>query len=322
MGALNKLRREALEKLSERMLAKWRRTSYNLAKEEAHSKAAEPQGPWSLAALVSETEQLDEALKSPDTETVIVEASLLYGAVRKGTDPVKEALSFTDRCRKAGKNPEIALPHVMRESEGKELIEAAGELATRGLTAFVVRNLESLACLIANGFGYLVKPDAGLYTMNREAQLFLRDLGITCDTVPYELNRREILARDNAGSRILVYGRIPLMVTAQCLRKNSSGCTKQPGYVTLTDRKGVHFPVKCDCSFCTNIILNSEYLSLLGEAETLRRAGLTEAVLSFTDESGEETGRILKLAGDVLLRGGQPDASMKHTKGHFNRGVE
>jgi putative protease len=112
------------------------------------------------------------------------------------------------------------------------------------------------------------------------------------------------------------------MVTAQCLRKNASGCTKKPGYVMLTDRKGFHFPVKCDCSFRTNIICNSERLMLFGEADTLKRAGLREAVLLFTDEDAGGTKAALALAGDILKRGMTPEIRGKYTKGHFNRGVE
>ena len=325
IGALNQLRREALLKIKEELLASGRRGPYSLADEAGEARPASRNATgkaWSLAVLVSENEQLAEALKSPDTDTVIAEASLLYGRDWRRTDSAQEALSFIDRCKKAGKRAEIALPYVVRESEGSALIEAAGILSERGLSAFLVRNLESMARLIAAGCGYLVKADTSLYTMNREAEAFLKGLGIAGDTVPFELNRKEIMRRDNEGSRITVYGRIPLMVTAQCLRKNSSGCTKEPGYVTLTDRKGVHFPVNCDCAFCTNIIYNSEYLSLLGEADALRAAGFTEAVLCFTDESGEVTQKMLKTASDVLIKGGQPEALLKYTKGHYNRGVE
>ncbi len=323
MGALNALRREVLEKIKETMLSPYRR---EIAAAEPDTVGDIPKTDLAdkkdrqIAALVSEKGQLEAALASHDTDTVAAEASLFYSEGQKSA--VQAALLFIDRCRKAGKRPEIALPYILRENEGLALMEAAGTLAERGLHAFLVRNLECFARLYQDGFNYLIRLDAYLYTMNREAEAFFRELGIEGDTVPYELNRKEILRRDNDGSRIYVYGRTPLMVTAQCLRKNASGCTKKPGYVMLTDRKGVHFPVKCDCSFCTNIIFNSERLSLFSEAETLSRAGIIEAVLAFTDESGAETGALLALAGEVLKRGGNYNNKGKYTKGHFNRGVE
>ena len=323
MGTLNAMRRQALSKIREAMLAPYRREANEDPGTEPAEKVPErsPEDrPWLIAALVSERDQLAEALLSPDTDTVIAESSLLYS--EGSAKAVREAAAFIERCREAGKRAEIALPYVVREREGKALFEAAGPLAEKGLSAFLVRNLESLAKLCQAGFASLVRPDAYLYTMNSEAIAFFRELGVTGNTVPWELNRGEILHRDNAGSRIFVYGRTPLMVTAQCLRKNASGCTKKPGYVMLTDRKGFHFPVKCDCSFRTNIIYNSERLMLFGEADSLRRAGLREAVLLFTDEDAGGTKAALALAGDILKRGMTPEIRGKYTKGHFNRGVE
>ncbi|HCI83520.1 MAG TPA: peptidase U32, partial [Lachnospiraceae bacterium] len=115
-----------------------------------------------------------------------------------------------------------------------------------------------------------VIADAGVYTWNTEAQKEVRMLGATLDTCPYECTAAELSARKMDGSELVVYGRQPLMVTAQCLRKNTGGCTHAASWLTLTDRMKAQFPVRCECTFCGNIIYNSVPLDLI-TAEKDRR---------------------------------------------------
>lgn len=67
------------------------------------------------------------------------------------------------------------------------------------------------------------------------------------DTVPLELNRKELQERDNTHSEMFLYGNLPLMVSAQCVHANAGadrGCDKMRTVTYLKDRYGKYFPVK------------------------------------------------------------------------------
>ena len=157
---------------------------------------------------------------------------------------------------------------------------------------------------------------------NSEAREFLESFGFDKDTVPVELNKKEILNRRNDSSEFIVYGHLPLMITAQCLKKTTSGCTHDHPSLSLTDRKGRTFKVTCDCDFCYNIIRNPVVLSLFGEADFMKRTGIRQVRLIFTDENTNAVSEICRIAGRAIHAGSREDVPGEHTKGHFNRGVE
>ena len=69
----------------------------------------------------------------------------------------------------------------------------------------------------------------------------------------------------------MVYGRLPLMVTENCVTRCGMGCTHGAGSV-LTDRTGAQFPVTCIYG-CRCEIQNSRTLFLADKPE-MRRCGL------------------------------------------------
>lgn len=91
----------------------------------------------------------------------------------------------------------------------------------------------------------------------------MKAYGASRVTLPVELNAREL---SDAGVRgeLIVYGYLPMMVSAQCVKKTMEGCTGRPEVLYLRDRKGKAFPVKNQCRFCFNTIYNESPLSLLG----------------------------------------------------------
>ena len=71
--------------------------------------------------------------------------------------------------------------------------------------------------------------DSSVYTFNSAAQELVKKFGVAGDTVPAELNFREMRRRENRDSELVVYGRLPLMISAQCLAKTTRGCDKKSG---------------------------------------------------------------------------------------------
>ncbi|MER2025286.1 MAG: DUF3656 domain-containing protein, partial [Eubacteriales bacterium] len=361
MGALNQLRRAALSGLKEKMLARFRRSCMEAgagadgAQADTFSKkfgadgaqadvfeeffgektdlpagdphksadpASKKRDGTCIFARISTEEQLAAVLKDPDISGIYIDSMMLFDVSGGSQNPVERAERYVRRISQAGKEPWIALPCIERNGECDGLYDGADRLIDAGLKGFLAGSFESAAALIERGLARYVRADAGIYTWNSEAKEFVREAGIVLDTVPVELNRREIASRDNRGSECIVYGHLPLMVTAQCLKKNTSGCDKGSRLLMLQDRKRRKFPVKCACVFCYNILYNPVRLSLLSEVRALAGAGIDSVRLVFTTESGEETEDLVKKAV-MAFKGGIPvEIEGELTKGQFNRGVE
>ena len=327
MSAVNELRRLAFSEMRESLLEAQRRKIDSrtvmetadkvLAGRDSERKEMSLDRDLSIHVLVSSDEQLETVLSDPHVSLIYIEAALLY---RKG-NPLAAARAFVQSCREKGKEAGIALPRVDRAGRGaEELKEAAAMLIEEGLSVFLVRSLESFSDLLQKGLALWMRPDASLYTYNRNAQEFFRQFGITKDTAPVELNRAELKSRDNSASELIAYGSLPLMLSAQCLKKNTASCTRSNEVLTLTDRSGSKFPVSCECVFCYNVLYNTLPLSLLSEGTALKSLGFESIRLEFVFENAARTKAVLDAAGR-LARGEEVRMEIPCTKGHFLRGV-
>ena len=135
-----------------------------------------------------------------------------------------------------GKEMYLSLPHITRENPPEGYMEQVKKWLEAGLSGFLVRNLESYSALAQMGLADKCVLDHSLYTWNDEAIRFWKDQGILRNTVPLELNEKELRHRENAGSEMIVYGRLPLMHSAQCVRKNSGNLCTEHFYPALRRR--------------------------------------------------------------------------------------
>ena len=319
-SSLNELRRQGLESLRQELLKKYVRSGERDVSPEKFVSGSEDKrgGDVFISALVSTREQMEAALHFPEPLVVYAESFLFQGENR-----IEDACSWIRRSIERGHAPWIALPYIVREGSREEtLCSGARKLMDAGLEGFLIRSPESLAWAVKEGLTASVRADAGLYTYNSEAQAFLRDLGVVRDTAPIELNKKELGARENSCSEVIVYGRLPLMISAQCIEKTTNRCTGQYPFHILTDRMGMKFPVKSICDFCYTILYNSVPLSLLGETPSLLKMGFRSMRALFTLETGEEVTAVLHLLAANARHGGTEDLSVDHTKGHYLRGVE
>ena len=201
-----------------------------------------------------------------------------------------------------------------------------------GMKGLLVRNLESFAMAAKQGLASLCVLDHSLYTWNDEAQAFWAEQGILRNTIPLELNEKELRHRVNGNSELLIYGYLPLMLSAQCVRKNTEGCDRGEKQAVLKDRYEKEFPSVCHCypwkikntgskEYCYNIIYNSIPYGLLREREQVKALGARALRLAFTMEDGTRTGEILQEFLHVYLHNQEP-FDREFTKGHFKRGAE
>lgn len=318
MKALNELRREALKELEENVIAEFRRDMPTY------------EGQFREPVRNQKAKELPIYVSCEDKKT----AGLLCREKQiKGLylpfDCMKDCFS---EGKKSGKEMYLSLPHIVREEWPLEYRKIVPQWIEQGLDGFLVRNLEAYAFLRELGYGEKCVLDHSVYTWNSSTKMFWEKEHILRDTVPMELNAGELRHRDNHNSEMIVYGNLPLMVSAQCIRKNLAGCTAKGEVLTLGDRYKKNFPVVCYCNpwkiidtkergTCYNIIYNSIPFGLLKEREQVENLGMKAIRLSFTIEKPEEALRIFKEFYDVYCEK-RTASDKEYTKGHFKRGAE
>jgi putative protease len=165
--------------------------------------------------------------------------------------------------------------------------------------------------------GFDVRGDYGLNIFNSFSLKIMKDLKLLSATLSFELRFEQI--RDISkciDTEIIAYGRLPLMITENCIVKNSlgtCGCDNFPG---LTDRTGAHFPVLKEFG-CRNGIYNSKKLFLADKPERTDNIGLWAKRLMFTTENAGECMKIVK-----RYMGESDFEPMGFTRGLYFRGVE
>ena len=149
-----------------------------------------------------------------------------------------------------------------------------------------------------------------MYTFNDVSKSAFFEHGVSGDTVPLELNSREIMHRNNIGSQMIVYGYYPLMTTANCVHKNTKGCDKKQKLIYLKDRYNKSFAVCNNCKECYNTIYNSLPTMLTKNISKLKEAGIRSFRYSFTIETPKQIKTVMD------------DKVAEYTNGHYKRGVE
>ncbi|MCR4908177.1 MAG: hypothetical protein K5985_05045 [Lachnospiraceae bacterium] len=197
----------------------------------------------------------------------------------------------------------------------------------------LIRGLDGLEYLLESGYKGEIIADATLYSMNSRSVRCLLENGISRLTAPYEIDRHSLMSRGGADKTCLVvYGRIPLMVSAQCVFLNSgSGCAVRNGeksgnVMMIKDRKGAYLPVKRFCGECLNVIYNSVPLSLHKDIKDVLSFAPSSLRLDITTETEEEALKIVKYYVN-LVRGSSTGKKEEkppfsaYTRGHFSKGM-
>ena len=310
--AQNELRREGLEALRHEVLKQHYRNAAAKPRITEEDGAAGREAGMAVSVSLEDSSCLDLLLRQKFVDRVLLDGAWI-GA--------KDAVKCAERCHGAGKQCLYMLPPILRSTSMDLFKKEFSLLKAGGIDGFLVRNLEEVQFLREHGNTLPIQADHTLYTWNRESRRVLELLGISSDTAPLELNSRELTKRGMEHSELLIYGRLPMMTTAGCIRNTLKGCTGTPGLLWMKDRKKMSFPVKNNCRYCFNTIYNSLPLSLFQMFDEVLRLKPAGVRLSFTIEAEDEIRQVLKLFNSILLKesGGELP---EFTRGHFKRGVE
>ena len=318
-GALNKLRRDAISGLCDKLLKKYYRDDARYAdissmcelpehvvkSDAAHEDGAVNAKDYTTICSCMTRAQLD-TLISYDCFDVFYLDFDMYDRktlIQQFADDVK---CLTKRNKKVY----LMLPTIFRADSSDYFVSIAKELDKVSFDGFVVKNYEELY-LTENLFtGRKVILDHNMYTFNDVSKSAFFEHGVSGDTVPLELNSREIMHRNNIGSQMIVYGYYPLMTTANCVHKNTKGCDKKQKLIYLKDRYNKSFAVCNNCKECYNTIYNSLPTMLTKNISKLKEAGIRSFRYSFTIETPKQIKAVMD------------DKVAEYTNGHYKRGVE
>ena len=211
----------------------------------------------------------------------------------------------------------VVLPRVIRDAEVETVRKALDRAYALGVRRALVGNIGHIG--LARSRGFAVSGDYGLNLFNSRSMDAARKLGLDSVTVSFELTLPRI--RDLSKplpAELLVYGRLPLMLTENCVIKNRSGrCACHTGPTKLVDRKGEEFRVLPDQDSCRSVIYNGKKLYLLDKLPELRNLGLWGLRIQFTTENAMEVDAVVA----ALRSGGSFDPGAC-TRGLYYRGVE
>ena len=330
LRALNELRRQGIEALTEKLLGRYRRSGQpqqehgELTRADVEEALLKQKG-MQLTVSVQTLDQLEAVVRQPGEIAGVYVDLLVAGTGRYRIDTGK-LRALVQRIKEAGLSCWLNFPPVFRAQDRSLLELEAMQALLLEFDGFLLHTLDELGYVQLRGRdGQIWIGDDTFYAYNDKASGFLVQEGIGRRTLPAELNFKELMRLCSAGSdgetELVVYGRQALMHSAQCVTKNTSSCTQIPKCGYLKDRKSAEFPVVNRCVTCCNTIYNSVPLDLTGcqkEIETLAPDFVRAA---FTVESGEETAAVLRRLKQWRITGQALDGQ-EGTRGHFRRGVE
>lgn len=315
--AINELRRKALEALREEVCKAAKGDRCALPKDNlSGAKGVSKQNDALYIGFAETKEQYKELLKCLYIRRLVVPYAWL----------LEDAAGLKTECENAGKSVYFALPAVCR-NESFERVDKALRIATdlefgegayvnqTDSMAYVKRCYPALKCI----------GDINLYGFNNEAVAWLDDR-TEGFTVSVELNKDELRHMNLQNGEMVLYGRTPLMHTANCIFLTKDDCRRnaESRVGRIKDRKNTDFPYRghCDEKICYNTVYNSVTTSLHKHGNIIDGLSCSRYQLRFTTESREEAAEVLRFYQGYVNRSMAEEVTFEYTNGHFLRGVQ
>ena len=326
VGELKKMRRDALSELDKKLIGAYDRTYVQHTQDCKSDKTGVLQNQYEQAKGVIHksiylysVEHIDTILNADDVKRIYVDFDVFYDDKEK----------FHKVCRAiADSHIElyIGLPYILEQEKHDTLcvlLDYINEYLSKSVSGYLVRNLEETGLLAerkkqhlkdeSSVCDYEIITDAGMYVFNTYAAQELYDmsestgLDMKAYTLPYELNSTELKSVCSDKSELIVYGRIPSMISKQCVRKTYGVCDHKSNVTSLKQDSGKQYEVKSVCSFCYTVTRAGAF-DISGE-DIICEMHPGSIRYEFYDESEKQIQNILNMKSDVDY------------KGHFYRGV-
>ncbi len=315
--AINELRRETLEELQKSIMAdiKAERVAHSRKKDDFSSINKTFNAEY--IGFVEEREQLMAVLDAEYIERVVIP----YGWLLADDSEV-----LCKKCQNAEKEVYFSLPAVSR-SESFERIDKALSKAREMCVGegVYVNQTDTMAHILEHFPELKCIGDLNLYAMNNSSVNWLMQR-INGFTMPVELNKDELRHLNTEKGEFILYGRTPLMQTANCIFLTGKNCKQGKESVVgmMTDRTGAKIPFRahCDERICYNTIYNNVPTSLHKHKNITDSFGVSTYQIRFTVETADETRKVLDFYTDYRKNRIAEDVPFAYTNGHFLRGVQ
>lgn len=309
---LNEIRRRALEAIQQEILSEYERKTDCFKDEIAIDEKGV--GNKALHVSVMSSEQLYEAFCFP-LDRIYIPADLF----------VKNDLSIADILKKEGKQEiYLTLPRIIRRKDDNYLKEVLSLLNVEVINGVLVNNLEEIDFLKENHYTKKIALNHTLYIWNKHSFHFYNKLADSF-CAPLELSRNELNDIGFHDFEIVAYGHLPMMVTANCIKKTLGKCSREDNnsfHSMIKDRFKKEHPVYCNCIHCYNEIFNAVPLSLHNEYEKYIKDGYHIFRLDFTVEDKQLSHAIMNYYLDVFSTNKKNNFPLKeYTTGHSVKGA-
>ncbi|MBP5600944.1 MAG: U32 family peptidase [Lachnospiraceae bacterium] len=297
--ALNELRREAVSLLEDEMLDNYRHAvlENRFKSSVTEIKKRKPVSFKKLPIIMAYTKGQIDVLNKRQEDFYL---ALEYENLKALKAPSKKVI--------------MCLPFIARNKDRAYLKEAVSFAVSNNVSGIMVQNFEEISAVEESDFKGFVIYGPGIYAFNKASKDLVLEKADSF-IAPYELSRHEIADLDAKGEYVCVYGKLPLMQSANCVAKTNVGCLKDKGadFSYIVDRTNAKFCVYRNCNLCYNTIFNSVPTCLINE----KGIDSYKAFLSFVDENEKDTENIC----DLLFKNTN-DFPKEYTKAYWNRGVE
>ena len=186
------------------------------------------------------------------------------------------------------------LPRIVHDGQMSKLRADLRNIRRWGVKEALVGNLGLM--LPVRDAGLEIRGDFGLNIYNSMSMLSLQELELKSAMLSFEMTLPQV--RDISKpipAELLAYGRLPLMVTENCLIRGKTGeCACHLSSTKLVDKTGAEFPVIRDGASCRSVLLNGKKLNWLDRQKDLNKLGLWAVRLYFTTENPQEVDRVLQ----------------------------
>ncbi|MBQ5607749.1 MAG: DUF3656 domain-containing protein [Oscillospiraceae bacterium] len=301
-ATINAMRRDALNMLT---VQRARRENPVLARPSKIPHHKGMRTPPALTVQVTTREQITPALLNTNIAVLYVPLHILCA----DTGFCQDLASQVTVC--------AVLPRVVHDGELSKLQQDLLLVKSAGVKEALVGNVGLI--LAARQCGMQVRGDFGLNLYNSAAVNYAKDLQLRSACLSFEMTLPQIRDVSKAiPCELLAYGRLPLMLTENCIIRGKTGtCSCNTAPAKLTDKTGAEFPIIKDGTACRSVLLNGKKLYWLDRQADLARLGLWATRLYFTTENAKEVDRIM-----TAYRNGEAFDPGRCTRGLYLRGIE
>ncbi|MEF9917058.1 MAG: DUF3656 domain-containing protein [Lachnospiraceae bacterium] len=323
MQQLNDIRRCGIDELKRAVYSRYRRTTIEKKDRTTFDQHLAGQeytltDNFQIIAYVETLNQLTAVINSPGINRIYVDCNIIEESYHN-----KKMEEFIKSCHNCQQQIYYVMPYIFRTHTRNQFVKFWKDFINYHYDGMVIRNYESYQFLVDMKYQKPLILDHNVYTFNHYSKDFWEKRNIEHDTVPLELNFRELKALSLETSELIVYGYLPMMVSAQCVQKTILGCTHKSGITSIRDRVQKEFVIKNCCDYCYNVIYNSAPLLLLDQKQEIEQLHTRSIRLQFTLEDKQQTLQVLKAFNDTFKKGIPPDdLHMEFTRGHFKRGIK